>query len=479
MIGIVGLEAGQPLERREREVLLVPPQVQIGHRRHHRGVGREPALDLLGGGQRLRFLMQAPVALGQLDLEPRLAGRHPRHHLVLLERLVVATGGLEQLDQAPLHLELVGRLGHRLLVRGDRLILIAGLLVEPGQRAPLEGAAARRRPLLLVVREQGREVLLASVDVDDARGQLGLEVVAARHQLDRAAVGGDRRGVVALLLVGLTQPRHDLDLARRIAAEPTLGVLVHRDRVVVLAGGHQRIAQLEPQGDVAGLERDVLLEVAAGAVDVLGRQREIGQRAQGLHLHRLARVGRDRLVEGGARLGQLAGRAVERPQLDQHRGVGACGGGALEQGQRGGVVALVARQPTEHDQGGEVVGLARQRGLVLRAQERDGAIAAVEVEQLGERVAVAGVAREDALQARDHRLVEGIALHVPVIALGVRRGRSRGGGREDHDEGDEPGRATHQPGEYSVAMRPAPVRGRYARMRASRPPRCARRDSRQ
>jgi hypothetical protein len=224
----------------------------------------------------------------------------------------------------------------------------------PHSKAPRRAG----RPLLLVVREQGREVLLAPVDVDDARGQLGLEVVAARHQLDRAAVGGDRRGVVALLLVGLTQPRHHLDLARRIAAEPALGVLVDRDGVVVLAGGHQRVAQLEAQRDVAGLERDVLLEVAAGAVDVLGGEREIGQRAQRLHLDRLAGVGRDRLVEGGPRLGQLAGGAVERPQLDQHRGVGARGGRALEQGQRGGVVALGQRQPTEHDQRGEVVGLA-------------------------------------------------------------------------------------------------------------------------
>src|SRR5205823_1124521 len=138
----------------------------------------------------------APVALGEIELEPGLAGGGADHGLVGGERLVVTAGILEQLDQPALGLELPRRAGDRALERRDRLVLRAGLLVELAERVPLEVAARALGPFLLVLGEQLGERLLAAIDVDDPAGELDLEVVALGRELDRAAVLDD--GLVVL-----------------------------------------------------------------------------------------------------------------------------------------------------------------------------------------------------------------------------------------------------------------------------------------
>src|SRR6185436_16384629 len=134
------------------------------------------------------LLAAPPVALGEIELEPRLAGCRAHHGLVRGERLVVAPRVLEQLDQPALGLELPRRPGHRALERRDRLVLRAGLLVELAEGVPLEVAARALGPVLLVLREELGERLLAAVDIDDPAGELDLEVVALGRELDRAAV---------------------------------------------------------------------------------------------------------------------------------------------------------------------------------------------------------------------------------------------------------------------------------------------------
>ena len=93
----------------------------------------------------------------------------------------------------------------------------------------------------------GGQRLLAAIDIDDPAGELDLEVVALRRELDRAAILGDRLVVLAHALERLTAARDDLDAARRIAAEQLLGGGVALERDVALAGGEHRVAALDPQ----------------------------------------------------------------------------------------------------------------------------------------------------------------------------------------------------------------------------------------
>src|SRR5439155_12951972 len=109
-------------------------------------------------------------------------------------------------------------LADRLVERGDRLVLRAGLFVQLAERVPLEVAARALGPLLFVLREQLPERLLAPVDIDDAAGELGLEVVALGRELDRAAILRDRLVVLAHAFERLAAPRDDLDTLGRIAA---------------------------------------------------------------------------------------------------------------------------------------------------------------------------------------------------------------------------------------------------------------------
>jgi hypothetical protein len=55
----------------------------------HSGVAAEAALQTAEQLERLLLLALAPVALGQLELEARLARRDPDDRLVLLERLIL------------------------------------------------------------------------------------------------------------------------------------------------------------------------------------------------------------------------------------------------------------------------------------------------------------------------------------------------------------------------------------------------------
>ena len=316
---VIGLELREALVLRDREVLLAPPLVHVGDRREHSGVVREPALQPDQRLERLLLEALAPVALRELELEPRLAGGGGDHRLVLLDRLVVSPRVLEQHDQPPLRLELEARLRDGLLERGDRLVLRAGLLVELAEGVPLEMPAHALRPGLLVLGEQGRERLLASIDIDHAAGELDLEVVALRRELDRAAVLGDRLVVLAHGLERLPAARHDLDLARRIAAEQLLGGGVALERDVALAGREHRVAALDPQLRVGRIELEELLEVRVRAIVVTGRQREVGERPQRLLLHVLRGRVRERLVVCSARILGLAagllGLADEEPGL--------------------------------------------------------------------------------------------------------------------------------------------------------------------
>jgi hypothetical protein len=123
----------------------------------------------------------------------------------------------------------------------------------------------------------------------------------------------------------------------------------------VAPGPGQGVAQLQAQRDVAGLEGDVGLEVATGAVDVLAGQRQIGQRAQRLLLERaLAGVA----GSGPPRSARLASGKLDRPRgtscadLDQHRRIA---GRARPPRARSSVSAVAssplgAGQPPRHDQ---------------------------------------------------------------------------------------------------------------------------------
>ena len=153
---ILGFELGEPLERGDRQVVLTEAGIEVRDRGEHARVAGEPALESGQCLERLLFLAAPPVALGELELEPGLARGRADHDLVLRERFVVAARVLEQRDQPALGLELVRGLRDRLLERGDRLVLRAGLLVELAERVPFEVAADPFGPLLLVVREQRR-----------------------------------------------------------------------------------------------------------------------------------------------------------------------------------------------------------------------------------------------------------------------------------------------------------------------------------
>src|SRR5262249_23039871 len=155
-----------------------------------------------------------------------------------------------------------------LLERADRLVLRAGLLVELAERVPLEVAARALGPLLLVLREQAGELLLAAEDVDDPAGQLDLEVVALGRELDRAAVLGDRVVLPAEPLERLAAAGDDLDPLGRIGAEQLLGRGVALERDVALAGCEHRIAALDPELGIARVELEELLEVAVGTLGV-------------------------------------------------------------------------------------------------------------------------------------------------------------------------------------------------------------------
>ena len=99
-----------------------------------------------------------------------------------------------------------------------------------------------------------------------------------------------------------------------------------------------------PELRVLGLERDVLLEVLLGAsMSLLPIARSASARSAFFLTSLLSVL--ERLVEGGASLGHLAGVAIERADLDQQAGVvGADRGGLLVQARAPALVALGLRR---------------------------------------------------------------------------------------------------------------------------------------
>ena len=303
------------------------------------------------------------------------------------------------------------------------------------------------RPLLLVLREQGRECLLAAIDIDDPTGELDLEVVALRRELDRAPVLGD--GLVVLLhgLERLAPARDDLHALARIAAEQLLRGRVAIERDLLLAGGEHRIAALDPQLGVLRVEVEELLEVDVRAVDVARREREIREGAERRLLHVLRGRVRECLVVRGARVDGLVRRLLDLADEEPRRRVGGVHHRrAGEQLERARVIARLLVQPAQHDERRPVRGLRVDGLLVLGLQQIDGAIPPVHLEELRERAGVVRVLREQRLVARDDGLIERVPLHAPVAGLGaghVGGDRGRGGrqrAREENRKAPHPAR---------------------------------------
>jgi len=154
---------------------------------------------------------------------------------------------------------------------------------------------------------------VAPVDLDDPLGQVAAQVVAARHHRHGALVLADGAVVVAGLLQRRADAGDDLDPLGRVAAQLGLGLAVEGDRVGALAVLQQGVAQVDADLDVAGRQRQVLLEPPAGAVDVVGVEGEIGEGAEQALLGRgvVAGAGQRRLV-GGRRLGRVALLAISK-----------------------------------------------------------------------------------------------------------------------------------------------------------------------
>jgi hypothetical protein len=301
-------------------------------------------------------------------------------------------------------------------------------------------------PLLLQLAEQGRQGLLAPVDLDDPLGQLLLQEVALLHQAHGPAVFFDRVVVLAGGLQYLADAGRHFDPPRRIRLEPVLRHPQDRDRLVELLVLAERVGQVELDLHVGRVERDVLVEVAAGAGQVVLVERDGGEGAEELLLLLLVAGPGQGPVVGGARLVELAAGPVEVAERDGEGGVvRPLGGRLLVVGQRLVALALAEVEVAEHHQHREVVGPLGQLLLVLGDELGDRPVLAVQAAQLVERALVAGVPGEDGLVLADHPLVEGVALDVPVV-LGARH--RRGGDCQGGGERRERNQSSH------MALRP-------------------------
>jgi len=377
--------------------------------------GRTHVAALRGGSGDLAIL-----DLGEVEAVPLhvlLRDQRPRADIASAVRelgergecLRAAPESIEQRDQPATRLELGRRARDRVLECCDRARELTGLFIERRERRPREVAARASRPACLVRRAQLDERAGAAMELDDARQDVRLEVRRELHRTRELCKG---LGILSELRERIGAPHDQLAAAHRIGREQLLGGAVAPGGGLVLVRRDERVATLGPQSRVARRERDEPREVPVDGIGVTAR--ELEQRAQDRRLLARLRVVERRRI----RRPRFLRRRRELAEHDPARGVELvrCDR-ALEHAHRERGVAGGAMQMAQHDERGPGFRTLGEPLVILGDEEVEAAMLAVQLDELTERSRVVRIAGQDRLVARDHRGIERIAPHAPVVGV--------------------------------------------------------------
>ncbi len=415
--------------------------VEVTKHRVDGGVAREALAAALEDLHRLLLLAVAVEALGQLDLILGLPGRSTGQRAVLGDHILATPAALQQRDQPDPGVNGVGRFLERGAVGLEGLELVAGLVIEAAQHVVLEVAAPL--PGLLVVLDQGLEVLLLPIDRNDLCGEIASEPVPPGGEGHGAPVRRDGHQLLAHLRLQATDGLEHVGLGGRVAGALEDRSVLH-DGLLFMTTVGQGLGQLDAQEDVPRLQRHQLVEVALGGRHVPCDQGNVGQGAQVALLLALGARQRQGALVGRDGLGGLALLLVKRAQgCRDGGGLGVELSGLLVVGDRLLRLAQLAVEVPQDHLEGVGLGPGAGQGAVLVEQGGQAAVPLVEADELPHGVAVVGAPVQQRLVPRHDTGVEGRALDTPVISPGVWRGGEQGGQRQRGAEAPDRHRLGH------------------------------------